>query len=118
MYDVEGSRNNIFQQITYLFENCKQCISLTIKPYLSRTQLQPLRTYLFRCSLVRFTIKNTIYSVIFRLVCSVFPHLLFRYFNLLRKYNFDLLKHCVFTSWPCPSARKTSEIKGQITSAA
>ena len=89
-FEFEGSRNIIFQQITYLFENCKQCITISIKPYLSRTQLQPLRTYLFRCSLVRFTIKNT-YSVIFRLVCSVF-HLLFRYFNLLRKYNLAMSK--------------------------
>ena len=73
----------------------------------------------FCCSLVRFTIKNTIYSVIFRLVGLVF-HLLFRYFNLLRKYDLDFPKHCVFTSWPCPSVQKTSEIlsKGQITCAA
>jgi hypothetical protein len=26
----EGSRGIIFQQITYLFEKCKQCITITV----------------------------------------------------------------------------------------
>jgi hypothetical protein len=112
------------REITYFnkLHICSKIVNNVSVPLLSHTfhehcQLQPLRTYLFRCSLVRFTIKNTIYSVISRLVCSVFPHLLFRYFTVA-EIHFDLPKHCVFTSWPCPSARKSSEIKGQITSAA
>jgi hypothetical protein len=81
LWPLKGQEISYFSKLHICSKNVN---NVSLKPYLShRTQL---RTYLFRCSLVRFTIKNTIYSVIFKLVGSVF-HLLFRYFNLLRYYK-------------------------------
>jgi hypothetical protein len=91
---------------------CKQCQCLVYNYHgitFRRTELRHLSTYLFRNSLVRITIQNTIQSVIFKLV-STDLHLLFRYFRiskfLVRASTGNrnwLAKQC------CPSTRETSE---------
>jgi hypothetical protein len=74
-----------------------------------RTGLWSLWTYLFRNSLVRIRIQNTIQSVIFKLV-SKDLHLLFRYFRISQ---FLVRASTENTNWLskqcCPRTRVTSE---------
>jgi hypothetical protein len=78
LWPLKGKEVSYFNKLHICSKNVD---NVSLKPYLSPDTTSPLRTCLFRCSLVRFTIKNTIYSVILRLLASVF-RLLFRYFIL------------------------------------
>jgi hypothetical protein len=83
----------------YFPKQCKQCQCIT------KISL----TYLFRNSLVRITIQNTIQRVIFKHV-STDLHLLFRYFRISK---FLVRASTGNTNWLpkqcCPSTRETSE---------
>jgi hypothetical protein len=79
----EGSGNIIFQQITYLFEKCKQCISKAV-PF-AEHNFGPFE-HIFFVVVLFDSQSKTLFTVLFSffmLVALVF-HLLFRYFNLLR----------------------------------
>jgi hypothetical protein len=103
----EGSRGIIFQQIAYLFEKCKQCITKAI-PFAGHN-FGPFEHVFF--VVVLFVVVNQKhYLQCYFEACSL--SFIFSYFDISfccdinevsgiffdRKCDLDLPKHCVFTS--------------------